>query len=182
MMRDAAYGLNRPSCHCLASTEEEFFFFFFLSFFFLHQFPLVFGSGHLNLNTNRSVARQSARLESGPVIVGLDLIVADGVSLYYCTWVSQPCPSSPFRFRRCFLVCSSSSSSSSLLLLFANFLLRFFCSFYSCYLLLLLLLLLLLPAYRASTYLVSAFPAHSTSLSPNLSHPQRCDVYRVVSG
>ena len=34
------------------------------------------------------------------------------------------------------------------------------------------------PAYRAYTYLVSAFPAHSTSCSPNL---QRCAVECVLS-
>ena len=33
------------------------------------------------------------------------------------------------------------------------------------------------PAYGASTYLVSAFPAHSTSISPKFSNPQRCNVY-----
>ena len=29
------------------------------------------------------------------------------------------------------------------------------------------------PAYRASTYLVSAFPVHSASFSTNFSNPQR---------
>ena len=33
-----------------------------------------------------------------------------------------------------------------------------------------------LPAYRASTYLVSAFPAHSTSFAPNIFNAQRWNV------
>ena len=37
------------------------------------------------------------------------------------------------------------------------------------------------PAYRASTYLVSAFPAHSTSFSQNFCSPQRWNVYQVVN-
>ena len=32
------------------------------------------------------------------------------------------------------------------------------------------------PAYRDSTYLVSAFPAHSTSFYPNFSNPQQWNV------
>ena len=32
-------------------------------------------------------------------------------------------------------------------------------------------------AYRASTYLVPAFPTHSTSFSPYFSYPQRRNVY-----
>ena len=36
------------------------------------------------------------------------------------------------------------------------------------------------PAYRASTHLVSAFPAHSTSFSPMLSNPLRWNVYLVM--
>ena len=36
------------------------------------------------------------------------------------------------------------------------------------------------PAYMASTYLVSAFPAHSTSFSLNVSILQRWNVYYVV--
>ena len=38
-----------------------------------------------------------------------------------------------------------------------------------------------MPTYMASTYLVSAFPAHSTSFSPNVSNPQRWNVYEVVN-
>ena len=37
--------------------------------------------------------------------------------------------------------------------------------------------LLAMPAYRASTYQVSAFAAHSTSFSPNLSNPQPWNMY-----
>ena len=37
------------------------------------------------------------------------------------------------------------------------------------------------PAYRASTYLVSAYPAHSTLFSPNFSNPQRWKTYQVVN-
>ena len=37
------------------------------------------------------------------------------------------------------------------------------------------------PAYRASTYIVSAFPAHSTSFSTNLSNPQQRNVYWAVN-
>ena len=33
------------------------------------------------------------------------------------------------------------------------------------------------PTYKAYTYLVSAFPAHSTSFSPNVSNPQRWNVH-----
>ena len=37
------------------------------------------------------------------------------------------------------------------------------------------------PAYRAPTYLVFAFPAHSTSVLPNFSNPQPWNVYNAVN-
>ena len=38
-------------------------------------------------------------------------------------------------------------------------------------------MMLYVPAYMASTYLASASPALSTSFSPNVSKPQRWNVY-----
>ena len=37
------------------------------------------------------------------------------------------------------------------------------------------------PTYRACAYLVSAFPAHSTSVSLNVFNRQRWNVYRIVN-